>query len=119
MQQPPNYQQQPNNFYQPPFNQQVPLPNATAVLVLGICSIVLCFLYGVPGIICGIIALILGNGAKAEYERNPQLYTISSFNNMKAGRTCAIIGLSLSVLYLLLVIFAFVFAFSFGPMAWH
>ena len=35
------------------------LPNATAVLVLGILSIVTCWLYGIPGIIMGIIAIVL------------------------------------------------------------
>jgi hypothetical protein len=35
------------------------LPNATAVLVLGILSIVACWLYEFIGIILGIIALVL------------------------------------------------------------
>ena len=45
-------------------NQQS-LPNATAVLVLGILSLLTCICYGLPGIICGIIALILY--AKVKY----------------------------------------------------
>ena len=35
------------------------LPNSTAVLVLGIISIVGCIFYGVPGLVCGIIAIFL------------------------------------------------------------
>ena len=46
------------------FQTKQPLPNATAVLVLGIISIVGCFCYGIVGLICGIIALILASKAK-------------------------------------------------------
>ncbi len=40
-------------------DNQKNLPNSTAVLVLGILSIVGCIFYGIPGIICGIIAIVL------------------------------------------------------------
>lgn len=119
-QQQPNYQQQqqPNygqqNYTNPPYGGQMPpqtpfggqmdLPNATAILVLGICSIVGCFCYGIPGIICGIIALIMGGKAMREYEANPNMYTTSSFNNAKAGRICGIIGTILSILYFVFII---------------
>ena len=49
----PQFQQQ----FSQPFGQQQ-LPNATAVLVLGIISIVGCFCYGIIGLILGIIALV-------------------------------------------------------------
>lgn len=99
------------------FNQQfgnsgqgnMPIPNSTGVLVLGILSIVTCWLYGIPGLILGIIAMVLAGGAKKTYEQNPSQYSLASFNNLKAGRVCAIIGLSLSALYLLVVIIALVF----------
>ena len=80
------------------------LPNATAVLVLGILSIVTCWLWGIPGIIMGIIALSLHKSDKALYDRNPSKYQ-QSFNNSNAGKICAIIGLSLSALFLLYLIF--------------
>jgi hypothetical protein len=83
---------------------QQPLPNATAVLVLGIISIVGCFCYGIPGIICGIIALILAAKSKALYFANPGMYTPGSYNNLAAGRVCAIIGLILCVICLALTI---------------
>lgn len=83
------------------------LPNATAVLVLGILSIVLCFCYGVIGIILGVIALIMAGKDMKLYQANPDMYTESSFKNIKTGRICAIIGLSLSVLYLVYVIVIF------------
>ncbi len=80
------------------------LPNATAVLVLGIISIVGCFCYGVLGSICGIIALVLASKDVRRYNLEPVKYTPSSYNNLKAGRVCAIIGTILSVITLLFFI---------------
>lgn len=88
------------------------LPNATASLVLGIISIATCFLYGVPGIICGVIAIILFNKDKKLYTSNPGKYQISSYNNAKAGFICGIIGLSLGSLVLLYFILVFAFVGS-------
>ena len=86
-------------------NPQMPLPNATPVLILGIIAIVGCFCYGIVGLICGIIALILAKKDMGLYNANPAAYTPGSLANLKAGRVCAIIGLSLSVLYICVVIF--------------
>lgn len=91
------------------FGQQQQLPNSTAVLVLGIISIVGCFCYGLAGLICGIIALVLAGNATKLYAANPSLYSPSSYNNMKAGKICAIIGTSLSAAYILFLIIYFVF----------
>jgi hypothetical protein len=65
-----------------------PLPNATAVLVLGILSIVVCF-------ICGIIALVMAKKDADLYRLNPGAYSEASMSNIKTGRICAIIGLVL------------------------
>jgi uncharacterized membrane protein len=81
------------------------LPNATATLVLGILSIVVCF-------ICGIIALVISNKDIALYKANPELYTTSSYNNIKAGRICALIGLILQVLGIIVYIIFVIFIFS-------
>ncbi|MCU0435253.1 MAG: DUF4190 domain-containing protein [Bacteroidia bacterium] len=99
----------PNNPYggtmpPPMFGGQRPLPNAVGVLVLGICSIVGCFCYGIPGLICGVIALILAAGAKRKYQQSPDEFTETSYKNMNAGRVCAIIGTILSALYFLFFI---------------
>lgn len=79
------------------------LPNATATLVLGILSIVICF-------ICGIVALAISNKDMSLYRANPELYSEASYNNIKAGRICAIIGIALQlvglVLYILIIAFA-------------
>lgn len=80
------------------------LPNATGVLVLGILSIILCWCYGVVGIILGVIALILAGSAKKAYNMNPSLYTPNSFNNVKIGRICAIIGLVLNLLFVIYIV---------------
>jgi hypothetical protein len=94
---------------------QRPLPNGTAVLVLGIIAIVGCFCDGLPGLVCGIIALVLANKDLKLYALDPTLYTPSSYSNLKNGRTCAIIGLALSALYFVLII---VFVFIWGAAVW-
>lgn len=84
----------------------VPLPNATATLVLGILSIVVCF-------ICGIIALVLSNKDVADYKANPDAYTAASYSNIKVGRICAIVGLCLQIIGII----AYIAFFSFVVMA--
>ena len=78
------------------------LPNATAVLVLGILSIVGCCCYGILGLILGIVALVLAKKDKQLYLANPELY--SNYGNLNTGRILAIIGIILSALYLLFYI---------------
>ena len=90
-------------------NQPSNLPNATASLVLGIISIVLAFCYGIGGVICGIIGLILANKDRKLYQATPELYSSSSYSSLNAGRTCSIIGLILGSLILLVMIFYFIF----------
>jgi len=83
---------------------KIDLPNATVVLVLGIVSIPTCCCYGIVGIICGIIALVLAKSATDLYVSNPGKYTEGSYKNMNAGKICAWIGIVLSLIYLLFVI---------------
>ncbi|MEO6731071.1 MAG: CCC motif membrane protein [Ferruginibacter sp.] len=80
------------------------LPNATTVLVLGIISIVGSFCYGIVGLICGIIGLVLANKDRKLYNETPELYSSSSFGTSNAGRTCAIIGIILSTLIMVVFI---------------
>lgn len=84
------------------------LPNSTAVLVLGIVSIVMCWTLGIIGLACSIIALILFKKDNARYKATPNKYTLASYKNMKAGQVCAIIGLCLSALVFLYYLFAFI-----------
>jgi len=84
---------------------QQKLPNATGTLVLGILSIVGSCCYGLVGLICGIIALVISKEANQLLKANPDGY--SNAGNHKAGRICAIIGVALSalmVIYMILMI---------------
>jgi uncharacterized membrane protein HdeD (DUF308 family) len=77
------------------------LPNATAVLVLGILSIVGCCFYAV-GIIFSIIALVMAKKDRALYALNPEGY--DNYSNLKTGRILAIIGLVLNIIYVITII---------------
>lgn len=93
-------QPQPDNMSQP----QVSLPNATAVLILGIIGILTCCCYG-GGAILSIIALVLASKDMKLYKANPYMYTKGSYNNLNAGRICAIIALVFSLSYIAFMIF--------------
>ena len=80
---------------------KIDLPNATAVLVLGILSIPTCCCYGVVGLICAIIALILAQSASNLYVSDPGKYTEGSYKNMNAGKICAWVGIVLSAIVIL------------------
>lgn len=81
------------------------LPNANAILTLGILSIATCVLYYIPGLICGIIALSMYPKAKRQYLQDPARYE-ASFKNAKGGYICAIIGTSLAAFCILIVVIA-------------
>jgi hypothetical protein len=101
-------QQQPQQQMNAPQQGTQDVPNAVGVLVLGICSIVLCGL----GPILGTIALVMSGSGKKAYEANPSAYKLSSYNNLKAGRICGIIGLIVGALVWIYYIFLFIFAAS-------
>lgn len=108
-----------NQQFAQQFGQQ-PLPNATAVLVLGIISIVGCFCYGIVGLILGIIAVVLAGKATKMYNDNPGMYSEASFKNMKAGKVCGIVGLSLSAVYIvILIIYIAVLGSVLSGMPWE
>jgi hypothetical protein len=83
-----------------------PVPNGDLVLVMGICSILFCMVYGVVGIACGWIGLSYFGKVKKLYEANPAAYTVESFNNAKAGKVCSIVGLCISVCFIIGVVIA-------------
>ena len=78
------------------------LPNSTLILVMGILSIVGCCCYGLPGLIFGIIAIVLGQKSTNIYKMNPENYT--GFENVKAGKIMGIIGVVLSILATLIIV---------------
>ena len=72
------------------------LPNANAILVLGILSILGCCLYGIPSVLLAITALVMARKATKLHLENPDLY--EGINNVKTGKIIAIIGLILGLL---------------------
>jgi hypothetical protein len=75
--------------------EQRKLPNATAVLVLGILSILGCCFYAI-GIVFSIIALVMAKKDMALYALNPEMY--DNYSNLKTGRILAIIGLVINII---------------------
>jgi len=92
------------------------LPNSTTVLVLGILSIVFsCWYFSIIGVVLSIIALVLANRDLSLYYSNKSQYTLSSFNNVKAGRICAIIGLAVAIIFFIFFILILVGIFVTWP----
>lgn len=91
---------------------QIPVPDATAVLVLGIISLLGAFCYGIIGLILGIIGLALANRAERRYREAPERYQASSYSNLKAGRICSLIGLILSIIMILVFVIYFIWVFT-------
>jgi hypothetical protein len=77
--------------------QKQQLPNAVAVLVLGICSIVInC--YGV-GLILGIIGLALSSQGRKMYKENASVY--EGWGSLNAGFIMSIIGVVIGGLWII------------------
>ncbi len=94
---------------------QEKLPNSGAILTLGILSIAtLCCCGPFLGMILAIIALSLAPGVNRELTNKPDYYKISTINNFKAGKICAIVGLCLGAIYLIYFILYFIVDFSLG-----
>ena len=76
-------------------NQKQSLPNSTAVLILGICSIVFgCFFVG---LVLGIIGIAISGKGRKMYKSNPELY--DGYGTLNAGYIMSIIGTVLGGLY--------------------
>ncbi|MFI4862051.1 MAG: DUF4190 domain-containing protein [Phycisphaerales bacterium JB063] len=76
--------------------------SAIASLVLGITSIVTCTLYGLPAIVCGILALYFASRAK-------RLIRSGEFGDqgkgmIVAGQVCGWVGLAFGLIYTVLII---------------
>ena len=86
---------------------------AVAALVLGICSIPACFMYGVPGAICGVLAIIFAKKARVAIQEGTAPATSAGL--AKGGLICGIVGLCLSLLYFLFIAVMIIFAIAAGP----
>jgi hypothetical protein len=89
---------------------KTPLPNATAVLVLGICSIV-CACFGI-GFILGIIGLVLSSRARKIYFEAPDIY--EDYGQVQAGFILSIIGTVFGALGIAYLTLLFVFQIAYG-----
>ena len=82
-------------------NQKIMLPNATTVLVMGICAIVFSWCLGI-GCILGIIGIVLSSKGRKMYKENPALY--EGWGSLNAGYIMSIIGTCLGGLYVIYII---------------
>jgi uncharacterized membrane protein len=73
---------------------------------MGILSIIGCCCYGLPGLIFGIVAVILASKATQIYKNAPEDYT--GFGNVQAGKIMGIIGIVLSIAMVLFYIWLIV-----------
>jgi hypothetical protein len=105
-----NYQQTQSSNYNASSSWSENLPDSTAVLVLGILSILGSFCYGIVGLILGIIAIALAGRPERLYKQNPTKYSTSSYSNLKAGRVCGIVGLCISAVVILAMLGLFMVA---------
>ena len=94
---------------------KLPLPNSTAALVLGICSVV--FGCIAIGLFLGIIGLVLASRGKKMYRAQPFSYT--GYNNLQAGFILSVIGVCIGGLALLYYIFIGVLVATHGPLSVH
>ena len=75
---------------------------SVASLVLGICSICLCFCYAVPSLVCGTLAVVFAKRGERDVDqglRGPQ-----SLGMSRAGRITGFIGIGLGALYLVIIV---------------
>jgi hypothetical protein len=94
----------------------VNLHNARSVLVLGVLSIVFSIWYfALIGVFLSSRALFLASRDLKVYNSDKSQYSLSSYSNLKAGRACAIIGLSVSILFCLLFILILFGVFATWP----
>lgn len=115
------------NVKTPDPSQKVPLQNSTAILVLGIFSIVTswcCGFIAIVGLVLGIVALTMSSKATSMYQDNPGKFTENSFKNVSAGKICAIIGVVISGILILtgliaLFIFGATISTLFGVLPWE
>lgn len=90
---------------------------AVASMVLGILSIVTCMMYGLPGLICGILAMVYAKRARLAVQSghgHPIAVSMA-----RAGRICGLIGMILGLVFFVFIALYMIFIFVFvGFAAW-
>lgn len=87
--------------------------HAVASLVLGIVSIVGCMFYGLPGIICGPIGIVMGVIARRRIREGLSAPTSGSL--AKAGLICSWIGTALSTIFIGFFVVMIIIAVASNP----
>ncbi len=104
-----------NQPQQSPHQPKTMLPNATAVLILGICSIVFgCFFVG---LILGIIGIVLSGKGRKLYKENPSVW--DGYGQLNAGFIMSIIGVAIGALYTLYYIIIVMIIGSAATTIWN
>jgi hypothetical protein len=86
-----------------PTSFQHEIPNASVILILGIIALIISFFNSLVGIVAGVVSLVMARNAERLYHQTPRLYTLSSYSNIRSGRTCAIIGIVIAILKIILI----------------
>ncbi|NLA24962.1 MAG: hypothetical protein GX879_08355 [Bacteroidales bacterium] len=90
--------------------EQTAIPKAKISLILAILSILsICICLPFAGIILGSIAFAYNKKAYQAYNANSHLYTKTSYKNMKAAKTLALIGIIFTILASIIFIVAFIY----------
>jgi len=90
------------------------LENSCAIFILGIFSVVGCWIHGITGLTFGVITLILAKNSVKIYLEAPDLYSLKSYNRVKAGALFAKIGIFLSSIAFILLIVIYILKFFTG-----
>ena len=101
----------------PPGYPGIPLKtsgHAVASLVLGIISIPMCSAYGIPSLICGILAVVFAGTANRELAAGH--VSPNSAGLARAGKICGWIGIALSILLWGIIIVAIIVGASMPAM---
>jgi len=88
----------------------MPLPKSTAIVILGVFSLIISFTpaFFLIGLILGIISLILSRKSNNLYYLDPTKYTDSSYKTIKVGKVFSIIGVTICgfwIIYYTLALF--------------
>ena len=104
-----------SSFYHSPL--PLNLPNSNTIMVLGILSLVFCWwhILSIIGIVMSIVTLSLAKKELSLFYMQPNNFTLSSLNNVKAGRVCAIIGLIISILVFVVALLMIIGFFALLP----
>ncbi len=78
------------------------LPNAIAILVLGILSIITCWCYGLFGMVLAIIGMYLTHNDLKTYNQSPEKY--DNYSLLNTGKILCIIGIIMNAIMILYII---------------